>query len=115
MRKNVTKIAAAVALAAVVAGSTSNVAFAHHGRSHRAVVQAPAPVCYADGSCDVDGVCILGAACDGTVHHTATSCYADGSCDVDGVCTLGVACDGTVHHTEEYYYGGTGHHGRHHR
>ena len=116
MRKNVTKIAAAVVLAAVVAGSTSNVAFAHHGRSHRTVVQTPAPVCYADGSCDVDGVCTLGVACDGTVHHTATVCYADGSCDVNGVCTLGVACDGTVHHTAStYYYGGTGHHGGHHR
>lgn len=85
MRNNVTKIAAVVALAAVVAGSTSNVAFAHHGRSHRTVVQNPAPVCYADGSCDVDGVCSLGVDCDGTVHHTAT-----------------------------YYYGGTGHHGGHH-
>ncbi len=145
MRKKVTRIAAVVALAAVVAGSTSNVAFAHHGRSHRTVVQNPAPVCYADGSCDVDGVCTLGVACDGTVHHTATACYADGSCDVNGVCTLGVACDGTVHHTaatcyadgscdvngvctlgvacdgtvhhttSTYYYGGTGHHGGHHR
>ena len=74
MRKKVTRIAAVVALAAVVAGSTSNVAFAHHGRSHRTVVQNPAPVCYADGSCDVDGVVPhLGVACDGTVHHTTTA------------------------------------------
>lgn len=85
MRKNVTKIAAVVALAAVVAGSSSSVASAHHGRGHRAVVQNPAPVCYADGSCDVDGVCIFGVDCDGTVHHATTYCY-----------------------------GGTGHHGGHH-
>ena len=31
MRKNVTKIAAVVALTAIVAGSSSSVAFAHHG------------------------------------------------------------------------------------
>ncbi len=76
MRKNVTKIAAVMVLTAIVAGSSSNVAYAHHGRGHRAVVQNPAPVCYADGSCDVDGVCQLGADCDGTVHHTDTYCYS---------------------------------------
>ncbi len=85
MWRSVTKIVAVVALVAIVAGSSSNVAFAHHGRGHRAVVQNPTPVCYADGSCDVDGVCIFG-----------------------------VDCDGTVHHTETYYYGGTGHHSGHH-
>ncbi len=77
----VTKIAAVMALAAVVAGSSSSVAFAHHGRTYRVVAQNPTPVC-----------------------------YADGSCDVDGVCTLGVDCDGTVHHTETYHYSGTSHH-----
>lgn len=76
MRKNVTKIAAVMALTAIVAGSSSSVAFAHHGRAHRVVVQNPTPVCYADGSCDVDGVCLLGVDCDGTVHHTDTYCYS---------------------------------------
>ena len=85
MRKNVMKLAAVMALAAVIAGSSSSVAFAHHGRTYRVVTQNPTPVC-----------------------------YADGSCDVDGVCTLGVDCDGTVHHTETYYYSGTSHHSRHH-
>lgn len=85
MRKNVTKIAAVMALTAIVAGSSSSVAFAHHGRGHRVVVQNPPVVCYADGSCDVDGVCQLGVACDGTIHHAST-----------------------------YYYGGTGHYGGHH-
>ena len=33
----VTKIAAVMALAAVVAGSSSSVAFAHHGRTYRVV------------------------------------------------------------------------------
>lgn len=74
MRRNVTKIAAAVALAVIVAGSFSSVASAHHGRAHR-VVQNP-PVCYEDGSCDVDGVCLLGVDCDGTVHHTQAYCYS---------------------------------------
>ncbi len=81
----VTKIAAVMALAAVVVGSSSSVAFAHHGRTYRVVAQNPTPVC-----------------------------YADGSCDVDGVCTLGVDCDGTVHHTETYHYSGTRHHSGHH-
>lgn len=76
MRRNVTKIAAVMALAAIVAGSSSNTAFAHHGSSHRAVVQTPAPVCYEDGSCDVDGVCSLGADCDGTAHHIQTYHYS---------------------------------------
>lgn len=84
MRKNVTKIAAGMALAAIVAGSSSNIAFAHHGSS-KVIVQTPAPVCYADGSCDVDGVCIFG-----------------------------VDCDGTAHHTETYHYSGNVHHSRHH-
>lgn len=75
MRRNVTKIAAAMALAVIVAGSFSNVASAHHGRAHRVVVQNP-PVCYEDGSCDVDGVCLLGVDCDGTVHHAETYCYS---------------------------------------
>lgn len=76
MRKKVTRIAAVMALTAIVAGSSSSVAFAHHGRAHRVVVQNPTPVCYADGSCDVDGVCLLGVDCDGTVHHTDTYCYS---------------------------------------
>lgn len=76
MRKNVTKLAAVMALAAIVAGSSSSVALAHHGRGHRAVSQYPAPVCYEDGSCDVDGVCILGVDCDGTVHHAETYHYS---------------------------------------
>jgi len=75
MRKNVTKIAALLVMTAIVAGSSSSVASAHHGRGHRVVVQYP-PVCYEDGSCDVDGVCTLGVDCDGTVHHTDTYCYS---------------------------------------
>lgn len=78
MRKGVTKVAAVLALTMVVAGSSSSVASAHHGRAHRVVVPNPAPVCYEDGSCDVDGVCVLGADCDGTVHHTDT-CYYSGT------------------------------------
>lgn len=74
MRKGVTKVAAVLALTMVVAGSSSSVASAHHGRAHRVVVPNPAPVCYEDGSCDVDGVYLLGADCDGTVHH-ADTCY----------------------------------------
>ena len=76
MRRNVTKIAAVMSLAAIVAGSSSNVSFAHHGSSHSSVVQTPAPVCYEDGSCDVDGVCVLGVDCDGTAHHTETYHYS---------------------------------------
>lgn len=75
MRKNVTKIAAGMALAVIVAGSSSNIAFAHHGNS-KVIVQTSAPVCYADGSCDVDGVCTLGVDCDGTAHHTETYRYS---------------------------------------
>lgn len=85
MRKNVTRFAAVMALAVIVAGSTSSVASAHHGRGHRVVVQTPPVVCYEDGSCDVDGVYQLGVDCDGTVHHATT-----------------------------YYYGGTRHHSGHH-
>ncbi len=84
MRKNLTKVVAVMTLAANVAGSSSNVAFAHHSRAYRTTVQNPTPVCYADGSCDVDGVCLFGVDCDGTVHHTTT------------------------------YYSGTRHHGGHH-
>ena len=84
MRKNLTKVVAVMTLAAIVAGSSSNVAFAHHSRAYRTTVQNPTPVCYADGSCDVDGVCLFGVDCDGTVHHTTT------------------------------YYSGTRHHGGHH-
>lgn len=76
MRKGVTKVAAVLALTMVVAGSSSSVASAHHGRAHRVVVPNPTPVCYEDGSCDVDGVCLLGADCDGTVHHTDTCYYS---------------------------------------
>ncbi len=84
MWRNVTKTVAVMALAVIVAGSTSSVASAHHGRGHRVVVQNP-PVC-----------------------------YADGSCDIDGVCTLGVDCDGSVHHAGTYYYSGSAHHGGYH-
>ena len=69
MRKNVTRFAAVMALAVIVAGSTSSVASAHHGRGHRVVVQTPPVVCY------VDGVCQLGVDCDGTVHHATTYYY----------------------------------------
>lgn len=86
MRKGVTKIAAVMALTVIVAGSSSSVASAHHGRAHRAVAPNPAPVCYEDGSCDVDGVCLLGVDCDGTVHHT------------DGYCYSGTGYHGGCHH-----------------
>ena len=76
MRKKVAKRATVMALAVIVAGSSSNVAFAHGGSSHRTVAQTQTSVCYEDGSCDVDGVCVLGVDCDGTVHHTETHHYS---------------------------------------
>lgn len=96
MRKNVTKIVAGMALAAIVAGSSSNIAFAHHG-SPKVIGQTPAPVCYEDGSCDVDGVCILGVDCDGTAHHTETYHYS-----------------GNAHHSGSVHHSGNVHHSRHH-
>lgn len=48
MRKSVTKIAAVMALTLIVAGSSSNVAYAHHGCSHKALVQ---PAHYAQTYC----------------------------------------------------------------
>ncbi|MCM1262359.1 MAG: hypothetical protein NC313_06520 [Butyrivibrio sp.] len=104
MRRNVTKIASVMALTLIVAGSSSNVAYAHHGCSHKAVVQSPA-VCCEDNVCD--DVCHEEDSC-GVV------CYEDGSCDVDGVCILGADCDGTVHHTQTYCYSGNRRHKRHH-
>lgn len=70
MLKILTRGIAVMSLALIVAGSTSNVASAHHHSRSR--VQYRDPVCYADGSCDVDGVCVLGVDCDGSVHHSET-------------------------------------------
>ncbi|MCM1049190.1 MAG: hypothetical protein NC433_12290 [Clostridiales bacterium] len=76
MRRNVTKIATVIAMTLIVAGSSSSIAYAHHGCSRKVAVKSPA-VCYEDGSCDVDGVCILGVDCDGTAHHTDADCYSE--------------------------------------
>lgn len=64
MRKYWFRGMAVAAAVCVMAGGTSSVAYAHHGRGNAQPVY-----CYADGSCDVDGVCQIGADCDGTVHH----------------------------------------------
>lgn len=71
MKKKAAKAVAAMAVAILAIGNMAIVAQAHHGHSSRAAVQTP--YCYEDGSCDVDGVCLNGTDCDGTVHHSQTT------------------------------------------
>lgn len=69
MKRGLVKVAATLAIAGIVTGSTGTVAQAHHSRSYEYTAY-----CYEDGSCDVDGVCMNGADCDGSVHHAQSNC-----------------------------------------
>lgn len=95
MKKKLIRVSAVIAAVGMIAGSTSNVVFAHH--SQRVVTTVQHASCYqngsctGNGSCDVNGVCQNGGICIGV------SCYQDGSCGVAGV----------SHHSE------VGHHSHH--
>lgn len=71
MMKRAAKVVAVLAVGVFIMGNTAMVAQAHHGHSTYTVEQTP--YCYEDGSCDVDGVCLNGTDCDGTVHHSRTT------------------------------------------
>lgn len=129
MKRRLTKIAAAMAVAALMAGNTTQTALAYNTNQVKAAAQSV--WCNPDGSCDVNGVCINGGVCDGShcvindISGNTTSvlngsgnanavaqktwCNPDGSCDVNGVCINGGVCDGS-HGWETYTYDDSDHH-----
>lgn len=123
MSGKASKVIAAFAAAVLVAGGTSNVAFARSWHHVKAAcnVQAQAAaccqngICTASGSCDQNGVCVNGGICAGSL------CYQDGACATSGTCPNGGICDGTGYRTGACNGSGLGqqaagkHHSGHHR
>lgn len=78
MKKKLIRAAATAVAVGIIAGSASNVVFAHHGRRATTTVSYAScyqnGVCTGNGSCDQNGVCQNGGVC------VDVSCYQEGSC-----------------------------------
>lgn len=64
MKRRLAKIAAAMVVAALMAGNMASTALAYN--TNGVNVAAQSVWCNPDGSCDVNGVCINGGVCDGS-------------------------------------------------
>lgn len=128
MKRRLAKIAAAMVVAALMAGNMASTALAYN--TNGVNVAAQSVWCNPDGSCDVNGVCVNGGVCDGS-HGWNVYAY-DGSSyhheesydDNSGYHHEEYYDDSNYHHEEEYhdydsYYheeeyhhdSGSGHHG----
>ncbi len=100
MRRKFVKMAVTMAVAALTVGNTTMAASAQ---------EAQTLWCYADGSCDVDGICTNGEGCDGSHswcnNSGSDNTYYDRGSDHNNDSHHG---SGSGHH------GGSGHHSRHH-
>ncbi len=95
MKKCIGKMLMLMVAAVLLAGTASDVAYAHYGCHSRHRKAAMCYVfCYQDGSCAVNSVCQNGSSTtDGSCAVNSVcqngNCTSDGSCAVNGVCQNG--------------------------
>ncbi len=111
MKRKLAKMAVTMAVAALAIGNTTTVASAQETQTLW---------CYADGSCDVDGICTNGEGCDGSHpwcnNNGGDSAYYDNGSNHDSSSNhdSGSNHNNSHHDSGSGHHGGSGHHSKHH-
>lgn len=99
MKNRFKKILMLSAAAVLLAGSVSNVAYAHSNHhSLRKTTAACYAACYQDGGCTQNGSCDVNGVCQNGGYCTVTPCYQDSN-----ICN-------ELHYTEHHTGSWSGHH-----